>query len=165
MINKKITLLLIIGLFISLLTINIRSGNINKDAVNEKKKVIIALIDTGIDYTHKEIKDIIMYDNVKPIGKNFISSEKDIKDDNGHGTHIAVIVARIAGSKVSIITGKVLDLYGNGKVEYTADAIKWAANNKAKIIVISLGTPFYSKELKNSVEFAWNKGCLLLLYP
>lgn len=161
--KKKDTIFILIFLLIVLTIWNLSNVNATTKNNNDKKNIIIALLDTGIDYNHDKIKNNIMYDcNMCPIGKNFIDAKKDFKDDNGHGTHLAGILSNIADSKVSIITAKVLDYYGKGRVEDTVKAIKWAVDNDANIVLISLGTPFYNNDLKKAVSYAWGKGCFLV---
>ncbi len=97
----------------------------------DSKERVIALVDTGIDYTHEDLKDVIWnnpYNNKKLYGEHgydFINSDADPMDDNGHGSHCSGIMAGksdngtgIAGiaksSNVKIMGLKILDEEGYG---------------------------------------------------
>ncbi|MCI8956238.1 MAG: S8 family serine peptidase [Eubacterium sp.] len=97
----------------------------------DSKERVIALIDTGIDYTHEDLKDVVWnnpYNNKKLYGEHgydFINSDADPMDDNGHGSHCSGIMAGksdngagIAGiaksSNVKIMGLKILDEEGSG---------------------------------------------------
>jgi subtilisin family serine protease len=83
------------------------------------KKVKIAILDTGVDLTHPEVRKLL--DEAREwrprrdriTSTSFIKSIGDGKDHNGHGTHIAVTVMRIAAwaevyaATVADATGKV----------------------------------------------------------
>lgn len=98
--------------------------------VDDKEKVI-ALIDTGIDYEHEDLKDVVWNNpiNSKKLkglhGYDFISEDEDPMDDNGHGTHCAGIMAGksdndagISGvatsDNIKIMALKILDAEGFG---------------------------------------------------
>ncbi len=59
---------------------------------------------------------------------------------------------------VKIMPVKVLSANGSGSVGGIADAIRYAADNGAKVINMSLGGAFPSRVLKKAVEYAHNKG-------
>jgi hypothetical protein len=76
---------------------------------------LVALIDTGIDANHRELKQTI-----SPSGWNFITGDNNIADDNGHGTQVAGIIAQSTisnfQSPISILPLKALDQSGNGTI-------------------------------------------------
>lgn len=126
-------------------------------------ELIVAIIDTGIEKNHPELKNRIWH-NTKDIpnngidddqngfiddvdGWNFIDNNNNIQDENGHGTHIAGIIGAesdnavgIAGvnTKSKLMILKVFDEEGAGNSLTTAKAIKYAADSGAKIINLSL---------------------------
>ena len=74
----------------------------------DKEERVIALVDTGIDYTHEDLQDVV-WNN--PIGTNqlkgehgydFINYDADPMDDNGHGSHCSGIMAAVSGNGVGI---------------------------------------------------------------
>ncbi len=131
--------------------------------VYTKDQIIVAVLDSGIDLTHPKLKDYLLYnENKKVVGYNFINHKKPPMDDNGHGTHVAGIIIKQSDDKVRLLPLKVLNEQGQGKVEDTANGIRWAVDHGAKITIVSLGTPFYNEELAKSVVYAWNKGSIVI---
>ena len=124
---------------------NIRVNNINITGEDET----VCVIDTGIDYTHADLGGCLGA-NCKVIGGyDFVNSDSNPIDDNGHGTHVAGTVASTnsvykgvaPGSK--LVAMKVLDAAGSGSFSNAVAAIDWCVNNKAQfnisVISMSLG--------------------------
>lgn len=131
------------------------------------KGVTIAIVDTGVDLNHPDLKD-----NLVP-GYNAITKSEEQganKDNNGHGTHLAGIAAAernnvgIVGVayQAKIMPIKVMDSTGEGYDDAIADGIVWAADHGAQIINLSLGSDKGSDILRQAVAYAYNKGCLLV---
>lgn len=125
----------------------------------------IAIVDTGIDASHSDLSG-----EVEP-GYNFVSDSTDTNDDNGHGTHVAGIIAGITnngngvasiGFKGSLIPVKVLDSTGTGTYGDVASGIIYAADNGAKIINLSLGGSSASQTLQSAVSYAEQKGVIIV---
>lgn len=122
----------------------------------------IAVLDTGINQTHEDL------DGKIGLTKDFTGT--DIEDNYGHGTHVAGIAAAetnnttgVAGTGFNskIMVGKVLDNNGYGYYSWIADGIKWAADNNASVINLSLGGYSSSRTLENAVNYAWSKGVVI----
>lgn len=106
------------------------------------KGVKIAVLDTGVDATHPDLKDQVI------ASKNF-STAADATDHVGHGTHVASIAAGTgakSGGKykgvapgAKILNGKVLDDTGNGDDSGILAGMEWAAEQGADIVNLSLG--------------------------
>ncbi len=124
------------------------TGVARVDAPTNKNKGIgvgVAVVDTGIDLTHPELASRIV------ATKNCVRSERNAKDENGHGTHVAGTVgatdntAGIVGvaPAVSLIAVKVLNRYGSGTWSSVICGIDWVTQNKAlyniKVANLSLG--------------------------
>lgn len=114
----------------------------------EGKDVIVAVIDTGINYNHKDLKDAMWTDPEFPNhGYDFRNGDIDPMDDNGHGTHCAGIIAGngTAGTrtgvatKVKLMALKTSNAAGNMEQTDVWDAIEFAAKKKASIISFSGG--------------------------
>ena len=163
-----------------ILSNNININN-NLKAYSFVKKVVVAVIDTGIDIEHKDLQGKI-WENVKEIpnnnidddnngfiddvhGYNFLDNNSFVYTDeyiDAHGTHIAgVIAAReknregikgICGDFVKIMPLKVLGKNGNGDINDLKRAIVYAHDNGARICNISLGTRQYDEELDDLIK-------------
>lgn len=126
---------------------------------------MVAVVDTGVNVKHVDLKNNILK------GYNIIDGTTDVKDDCGHGTHIAGIAAAVTNNATGIagVSGnskilpvKVLDEEGNGYSSDIAAGIKWAVDNGAKIINLSLGGTNYDNYLKEAVDYAIKKGCIIV---
>jgi thermitase len=129
-----------------------------------ESSVLIAVVDTGINYTHPDMSNYISG------GYDWVNGDDDPDDDHGHGTHCAGIAAAtidntlgIAGiSQSRIMAEKVLDSRGSGTSSITAAAICHAADNGADVISMSLGADGPSQIVEEACRYAWEKGCVLV---
>lgn len=128
------------------------------------KGVDVAVIDTGIDYNHPDLKA-----NYKG-GYNVIDPSKPPLDDQGHGTHVSGTIAAIKDLKgvvgiapdVNLYAVKVLDSSGSGQYSWVISGIEWAVNNKMKVINMSLGSRYGSNALKEAVKKAYEAGIVVV---
>lgn len=119
---------------------------LSKPIINPKRPVI-AIIDTGVDTTHPDLKDNIVD------GYDFVNDTPDVIDDNMHGTHVAGIAAACsneigivgANPKALIMPIKVLDSNGSGNVATILKGVNYAVENGASVLNLSLGGYGYSK--------------------
>ncbi|MCJ7740309.1 S8 family peptidase [Candidatus Microgenomates bacterium] len=126
--------------------------------------VKIAILDTGIDRDHEDLSS--------KITDNWNCTDSPLDDDSyGHGTHVAGIAAAATnngtgvaglGYNASLMNVKVLGDDGSGYYSWIANCITWAADNGAKVINMSLGGPSKSKTLENAVNYAWQKGAVIV---
>ncbi|MFV9510865.1 S8 family peptidase [Tepidibacillus sp. LV47] len=130
-----------------------------------KKDIVIAVIDTGVDLTHPEFQGKLVK------GVNIIDPNRLPMDDDGHGTHVAGIIAAntnngqgIAGitwyNKIMPI--KVLDQSGAGTLFDVAQGIIWATDHGADVINLSLGNYAESKYLHDAILYAYSKNVVLV---
>jgi major intracellular serine protease len=120
------------------------------------KNVTVAVIDTGCDINHPDIKDNIV-DTY-----NAINGTKDATDDNGHGSHVCGTIAAINNNRgivgvapqAKIIAIKALGRNGTGSGSSVAKGIKYAVDNGADIITMSLGMPYNDMEIKKQLKYA-----------
>jgi subtilisin family serine protease len=119
---------------------------------NKGAGVKIAIIDTGIDYNHEDLNANF---NKNLLGYDFVNSDNDPMDDDGHGTHVAGIIAAednddgVVGvaPDAELYALKVLDDTGSGYMSDVVLAIQWAtdpdgdgsASDRLDIINMSLG--------------------------
>lgn len=135
---------------------NITTGN---------SSVLVAVVDTGIDWNHSDLAA-----NYVSLGYDWVYEDAYPMDDNGHGTHVAGIIAAsinnelgIAGlAQVSIMAEKVLDWKGEGYEDDLANAILHAADQGANIISMSLGSSEESMLVRVAVMRAYSEGVLLV---
>ena len=130
----------------------------------QARDVVVAVLDTGIDATHPDLAGRI-------VGEKNFSPSTAVEDRNGHGTHIAGIIAatpnassgRSAIAPVSrLLNVKVADDYGLCDESNVARAIIWAADNGASVINVSLELRDPSPELEQAVDYAWGHGALVI---
>nr|MBC8249280.1 peptidase S8 [Anaerolineales bacterium] len=135
------------------------------DTTTGSSSITIAVADTGVDSTHPDLSSKVV------AGYDFVNNDSDPSDDEGHGTHVAGIAAAATnnnrgvagvswGSKIMPI--KVLDSDGLGSYIQIASGIRWAADNGADIINLSVGGASPSFILEDAVNYAYSAGCLLV---
>lgn len=127
--------------------------------------VTIAVIDTGVDYTHPDLASKCV------AGYNFVGHNSNPMDDHGHGTHVAGIAAAIGNNGTGVVGVdwsarimpiKVLNSQGSGYDSDVASGIRYAADHGAKVINMSLGSSEYSYTLEEAVNYAFNKGVTIV---
>lgn len=129
----------------------------------------VAVIDTGIDYTHPDLAAAYAG------GYDFVNDDTDPLDDQGHGTHVSGTIAAqddepnaLSGSligtapQVSIYAVKVLDHRGSGSSADVAAGIDWAAANGMHVASLSLGSSSPSTAIQTAGENAYAAGVLLV---
>ncbi|MDB9521854.1 S8 family peptidase [Dolichospermum circinale CS-1225] len=149
--------------------------------------VIVAVIDTGVDFNHEDLKNNIWI-NTKEIagngidddgngyiddvrGWNFDNNNNNVLDNNGHGTHVSgTIAAENNGIGVTgiaynsqIMSVKVLDANGSGSYSNITKGIYYAVDNGAKVINLSLGGDSPNDTLKSAIEYASSKGVIVVM--
>ena len=145
---------------------NFRAINVEQ-AWDETKGegVTVAVIDTGVS----KVPDLKLTKFVQ--GYDFVNNKDDASDDNGHGTHVAGTIAQstnngygVAGIayEASIMPLKVLSNSGGGTIADIAEAIKFAADNDADIINMSLGGGGASNMLEEAIKYAHSKGVTII---
>lgn len=138
-----------------------------ENIVSEGQQVIVAIIDSGIRLTHEDLSSKLV------AGYNFINNTTNATDDNGHGTHVAGLVAAVTNNSVGLAgTGylnsiklmpvKVMNHNGEGTDFMIATGVQWAADNGAKVINMSLGGPTKSSTITEAVNYAYQKGCVVV---
>ena len=134
------------------------TGSINGNGVN------IAIIDTGIDYTHPDL------DANYAGGYDFVNNDTQPLDDNGHGTHVAGIVAAednnsgVVGvaPEADLYALKALDANGSGYWSDIMAALEWAIYNNIQVVNMSLGSSSDAPGLHDIVIAAYNAGIVLV---
>lgn len=135
--------------------------------------VIVAVLDTGVGYENhgrfRALPDLAGIEFVAPY--DFVDNDRHADDDHGHGSHVTGTIAQathngvgVAGiaRNVRIMPLKVLSGSGSGSIGGIADAIRYAADNGAKVINMSLGGPLPSRALRKAVQYAHDKGVVVV---
>lgn len=158
-------------------------ANLAWDIWQPQRTVYIAIIDTGIDSNHPDLTNKMRRHSGGAIyGYNTLNNTTNALDDNGHGTHCAGIAAAeinngigvagvaawnpaVANSRnyVQLMPVKVLSSSGSGSLDSVARGITWAADNGAHILSLSLGAGSGAQQLQDAVNYAWNRGCLVVV--
>ncbi|MEK9145562.1 MAG: S8 family peptidase, partial [Elusimicrobiota bacterium] len=127
-------------------------------AVTRGAGVKVAVVDTGVDFDHPDLK--------LAGGFNVITHDKNYKDDNGHGSHVAgTIAAQDNGEgvvgvapEVSLYGVKVLDANGSGTFADVVEGIQWTVENKMDVANFSLGASQGTQALEDAVNAAAKGG-------
>jgi subtilisin family serine protease len=137
--------------------------------------VKVAVIDTGIDYIHNDPDDVPYvvdpeFNSNYRGGYDFVNSDSDPMDDNGHGTHVAGILAAekngylVVGvaPAVDLYALKILDADGNGDESNLILALQWAIDHDIDVVNMSLGTHDVVPALQVAVQNAAAAGVLMV---
>lgn len=175
------------------------------DVTKGRSDVIIAVIDTGVDYNHQDLAPNI-WSNTREVADNGIDDDgngyvddtrgwdfvsvapdwvitgedggppdNDPMDFLGHGTHVSGIAAGLPNNKIGIagaawncsimpLRAGYMAYDGGGYLEMTdiAEALYYAADNGANVINMSFGSLYDSKCLRDAVNYAHRKGCVMV---
>jgi serine protease len=140
--------------------------------------VVVAVVDTGVDVAHPDLRDRILRDTEgEVVGLDLIAGDRP-DDRHGHGTLVAGIIAATAGNgegiagvapEARIMPIRALDDEGSGRGRDVDTAIRWAVDNGADVINLSL------ESVKNAsgsspgpgaptaaVRYAWERGVVVV---
>ncbi|MDF5720177.1 MAG: S8 family serine peptidase [Rhizonema sp. PD37] len=151
------------------------------------KGITVAVLDSGVDYNHADLKDNI-WTNPKEIsgngkdddgdgyiddvyGWNFVDNNNNVLDTNSHGT---LVSGTIAGENngfgvtgvaydAKILPVKVLNNDGLGSYNSIADGIYYAVNHGANVINLSLGGDSGNDFLRYAIQYASSKGVIVVM--
>ena len=151
--------------------------------------VVVAVIDTGLDWNHRNIDPENLWHNPKEVAGNKVDDDKNgYVDDvigwdffdrdgkpwdfDGHGTFVAGLIAGswkdkdgIAGINpfARLMILKAVNNFGHSRASYVAQAIAYAADNGARVINLSLGGKEPTKILQAAVDYAYSKGVVIVV--
>jgi hypothetical protein len=171
------------------------SGEWNVNAINAPESwaagydgdgVVVAVIDTGVTWNHPDLSTQIWVNMDEVAGNgidddrngyiddirgwDFVARDADPSDGNGHGTHVAGIIAADADGQgatgvapgAKIMPVRVLGNDGSGSDANVAAGIRYAANNGADIINLSLGGA-YSNSILSAIQYAQQRNVLVVV--
>lgn len=122
--------------------------------------VKVAILDTGIDLDHPDLRLNIAG------GVNTINPRKAPEDDNGHGTHVAGIVAAVDNTigvvgvapQAKLYAIKALDRTGSGYLSDIIEGLQWCVAQGMKVVNMSLGTTYNVPSFSDAVKAVYNAG-------
>ncbi len=157
--------------------------------VTGSPQIHVAIIDTGIDLNHPDLKDNVWTNPAEVDGNgidddgngyvddlhgyDFREGNPDVTDQNNHGTHLAGIIGALGNNgigvtginwKVSLMPLKFTDGQGNGTTALAVEAINYAIHNGANIINASWTVKSDEEDLllKKAIEKAGEEGILFV---
>lgn len=129
----------------------------------------VAVVDTGVAYesygNYQQAPDLAGTTFVP--GYDFINDDAHPNDDNSHGTHVAGTIAQTTNNSkgvagvafdARIMPVKALDARGTGTSWQVAQGIRWATDNGADVINLSLGSSSGSSVEADAVQYAYDNG-------
>lgn len=143
--------------------------------------VVVALIDTGLDWNHRNIDLENLWRKPKAnagngaenvIGWDFFDHDSNPWDYDGHGTFVAGILAASWKDKAGIaginpfarlMVLKAVNNFGHSRVSYIAEAIAYAADNGARVINLSLGGKESTAVAQAAIDYAYAKGVVIVV--
>jgi hypothetical protein len=147
-----------------------QKGLINMDlekswSISQGRGVLIAVLDTGVDTTHPDLLGRLV------AGYDFINNTPILRDDNGHGTAVAGIIAANANNghgiagvapKAQILPIKVADRTGHASVATVILGLQLAITRSADIVNLSMGTRLPSRALHEAIKAARQAGIMII---
>jgi subtilisin len=132
--------------------------------ITRGKGIKVAVLDTGIDYTHPDILP-----NYKG-GISFVPTETDPRDHNRHGTHVAGTIAAAdndfgvvgVAPAAYLYAVKVLDSGGSGNWSWLIAGIAWCVRMGMHVLNMSLGAPGAPEAVGTVCDYAWRNGLTLV---
>ncbi|MBD2560989.1 S8 family serine peptidase [Nostoc linckia FACHB-391] len=151
------------------------------------KGVVVAVVDTGVDYNHEDLRNNI-WTNANEIagngidddgngyiddnyGWNFAEKNNNTLDKNGHGTHVSGTIAGennnygVTGIayNAKIMPVKVLNDSGSGSYNSISKGIRYAVDNGANVINLSLGGTSSNRTLQSAIDYASSQGVIVVM--
>ncbi len=163
-------------------------GDIGWEPASGGAPVIVAVIDSGIDWLHPDLPADRVWRNPEEkfngldddgngyvddrIGWDFVAGRPDPWDDVGHGTHVAGLIAAGTGNGVGmagvsasarILPLKVLGASGRGRASHVIAALDYATAKGARVINLSLGGGALTRAEKSAIERATRAGAVVVM--
>jgi subtilisin family serine protease len=155
----------------------------------EPKPVIVAVVDTGLDWNHRDLDWERIWRNEDEIPNNRIDDDRngyidDVVgwdfwrnnntpwDRDGHGTFVTGLIAATRNNGVGIaglnpyariMILKAMNSFGNTRASHVSRAILYAADNGADILNLSLGGKGLSRTAQEAIDYARQKGVLIVV--
>jgi subtilisin family serine protease len=138
--------------------------------------VRVGIVDTGVDLNHEDLAGrVVEHTSCVGAAGDQAKCKGSAQDDQGHGTHVAGIIAAMRDNTVGIagvapdsqlVVAKALSAAGAGTEEDINAGIKWVVDHGAKVVNLSLGDPNFvftslmGTGMREGIEYAWSKGAV-----
>ena len=140
--------------------------------------VVVAVVDTGVQLDHPDLTGQLVVAEDGSVGRDLLEGGAVVGDPNGHGTLVAGLIAARAGNGVgvagvapgaSILPVRVLDATGRGRASTLDAGIRWAVDNGADVVNLSLEVeetddgPAATLVAPNAaIDYAWERGVVVV---
>ena len=127
--------------------------------------VIVAVVDTGVRGDHEDLAGVVLP------GLDLVGNSDGRVDPNGHGTHVAGVIAASTGNGrgvagaapgVRILPVRVLAADGSGQSSDVAAGVVWAVQHGARVVNLSLGGTIPSEGMLDAITYADANGVLVV---
>ena len=141
------------------------------DVLRSASNIVVAVLDTGIRYTHEDLAANMWINPAGGHGLNAFTGSTNVLDDQGHGTLVSGVLGAVGNNgkgvvgvawKVQIMAGKCFDSGGNSSDSLIIACVDYARTNGANIITASFDSPGYSQSLSNAIYAARNDGIIFV---
>jgi len=132
--------------------------------ITKGENVVVAIVDSGVSAIHPDLPPLLP-------GYSAISTISPNNDKRGHGTGVTGTASAVGDNgigtvginwKANILPVKVDDPSGGLSVANIAKGIRWAADNGARVMNLSLGSKVDSETLRSAIDYAYDKGCVIV---
>lgn len=142
---------------------------------------VVAIVDSGVDLEHPDLADrMARRSDGSVLGRDFVDDDDDPSDVHGHGTMVAGLVAATLGNEsggagvapeAQLMPVRVLDEEGRGTQADVDEGIRWAVDNGATVVNLSLESavpapgsalPMEISAPASAVRYAWNNGVVVV---
>lgn len=126
--------------------------------IDTTNSIVVAVVDSGVDKNHVDLKSRLTSKEY-----DYVDGDSVAMDVHGHGTSVAGIVADATqGLNVKIMPVRVLNEKNQGTASWIASGIRYAADNGAKVINLSLGGD-HNNTKEDAISYAIGKGCIVIV--
>jgi thermitase len=139
--------------------------------LNQGEDVVVAVIDTGVDYNHPDISGNMWRDANGNMGYDFSENNSDPMDYHSHGTHVSGTIASTGNNSTGIIGVSfrarimAIKIFPNAYDSVCAQAIKYAVDNGAKVINNSWGPTSRrpsNQAVAQAIDYALSNGVIVV---
>ncbi len=142
------------------------------DIYTGNDSIIIAIVDTGIDYNHPDLSANMWHDAQGNHGRNFCTDQAATNPmptaGGSHGTHCAGIADACTNNSLGVASlayrAKLMAVRcgQSTTISYGFEGIQWAANNGADVISCSWGSSQSDSREQAVMDYAWNLNCVII---